>query len=277
MIDYEKKLLTQEKIQGEEYLTLRDLAIQYATNYWAGVWKELLLDTDGNQYGTFDQNGNIYPETLKVLIENGIVPNESWPLQLWNMAGESLLYKNGQLLKQFWTLESATNELLGFTNSTEENGYGGEIMILRDLNNQICGFTAYTVNNNAEESRKLCQKRFPYQQLILPGNNNETEITLEKLLETNFPNKKVGVYLDFAISESQRGQGLGSKLFDARIDRLICLGAEVIVGRTIKTSPAQYYGNYIARNMEPIAYDPSNPDKTMFAVLTTDLMERKTK
>lgn len=265
-----------EVIRGES-CGLKDLSIKYATDFWAGAWKELLVDADGNQYGTFDQNGQIYPETLAILKENKITPENGWPLKLWQLAGESKLLINGVKLNQYWSPKKAEDELKSFLKDVETGGFSGEILLLKDLNNDIVGFTAYTVGATPEIGSNLAQKRFPYEKLIVPGLDTAIEITLENLINKSFPNMKVGLYLDFAISESQRGLGLGSSLFDQRIKNLIQLGADIIVGRTIKTSPAQYFGNYIARGMEQIAYDPTNPDKAIFAVTKEGLKERDSK
>lgn len=256
---------------------LKDLAVKYATDFWAGAWKELLINSEGKQYGTYDQNGNIYPETMTLLNENNIQPIGSWPLTLWERVGQSQLYSKGLLLKQYWTLEGAIDELQSFIKKPEENGFGGEIILLKNETNQIVGFTAYTVNENPSEGQYLVQKRFPYQRLIVAATNEQESITLDSFLKRMFPDRKIGIFLDFAISESERGKGLGSWLFDTRIDKMAKLGAEVFVGRTIKTSPAQYNGNYIARGMEPIAYDSENPDKAIFAVTKENIKERGTK
>lgn len=271
-----KQKIFVEVIKGNN-CNLRDLSIGYATDFWAGAWKELLKDETGNQYGTFDQNENIYPETQRILDQNNIPPFKGWPLRLWELAGENNLFFNNKPLKQFWTFESAQEELEKYLKSPQQDGYGGEIMLLKNDFNNIVGFTAYSVNTNPEEGRRLAQKRFSYQKLIMPDFPDVIETTLESLLAKLYPNKTVGLYLDFAISESERGQGLGSKLFDARINKLFELGAEVIIGRTIKTSPAQYYGNYLARGMEPIAYDPTNPNKAIFALVKEGVKQRKIK
>ena len=68
-----------------------------------------------------------------------------------------------------------------------------------------------------------------------------------------------------AVSDTYQGKGIGSQLFDFRIEALKNLGAKLITGRTILTSPAQYYGNYIKRGLKPIARDFFYPDKTIFA------------
>lgn len=274
-----------ERINGQTIVTeivrsnfsgLKNLATKYATDFWAGVWEELLIDETGKQYGTYDQNGIIYPNTASLLMENKIKPINTWPEELWKKAGESQIFSKGKIVKQFWTLDSATKELNSFIENPDTEGYGGEIMLL-EANDKIIGFTAYSVGTDPKISRSLAQKRYPYQELINAKSKKIESISLESFLENKYPNNKLGLFLDFAISETRRGEGFGSYLFDKRIDRLLDQGAEVIIGRTIKTSPAQYYGNYIARGMEPIAYDSKNPDKAIFAVTRENIKQRKIK
>ena len=265
-----------EILRREEADTINALAVEYATSFWAGAWKELLIDPAGNQYGTYGQTGEIYPETVTLLSENNLLPFGDWPVRLWQLAGEGKLFRNGVPLKQFWSVERASEELLGFITESP-TGYGGEILLLKDGSGQIAGFTAYTIGQELQTGRYLAQKRFPYQKLILPNSKLPMTTTLEELLNSLYPEKKIGIYLDFAISENKRGRGLGGQLFDLRLNRLVELGAEVIVGRTIKTSPAQYYGNYLARGMTPIAYDPTNPDKAIFAVKVEEIKPRPVK
>ena len=262
-----------EILRREESTTFSALATEYATSFWAGAWKELLIDSEGNQYGTYGQDGEIYPETATLLSENNLTPFSDWPVRLWQLAGEGKLFQNGLPLRQFWSLERASEELLGFI-AEGPTGYGGEILLLKDGSGQIAGFTAYTVGREPQTGRYLAQKRFPYQELVLPDSKPPLATTLEELLNNLYPEKKIGIYLDFAISENKRGRGLGSQLFDLRLNRLVELGTEVIVGRTIKTSPAQYYGNYLARGMTPIAYDPTNPDKAVFAIKVDEIKPR---
>lgn len=240
----------------------QQLALLYATSFWAGAWQELLIDETGAQYGTYDQTGQIYPNTQQLMTANGVsIDNPNWPQLAWQRAGKRSIFRDGIPVRQFWTLEQASKVLSDFTNPIDQNGYGGEVMVLKDSEQTILGFTAYAIAE-PQLGRTLAQKRFPYQ-------------VLGEYLSQQCPNNRVGIFLDFAIVESSRGQGLGSQLFDARIDRMVTLGAEVIIGRTIKTSPAQYYGNYIARGMQPIAYDPSEPNKAIFAVRVIDLEPRR--
>ncbi|MFA6602303.1 MAG: GNAT family N-acetyltransferase [Candidatus Shapirobacteria bacterium] len=255
---------------------LNQLAILYATDLWAGAWKELLIDAQGNQFGTRDNDGNIYPDTRQIMEENLIGFDDDWQLILWQLASQGSLTRTGQPLRPFWTIDSATQALQEFINSSDQSGYNGEMMVLTDTENRPIGFTAYTVTK-ANNGPALVQKRFPYTDLLLPddiSNQVTNPVSLEDLIAYLYPKKRIGLYLDFAISEKRRGQGLGSQLFDKRIDRLLELGAEVIIGRTIKTSPAQYYGNYFARGMTPIAFDPQNPNKAIFAVLKDNIIKR---
>lgn len=242
---------------------IKQLAIAYATDYWAGSWQELLIEPNSKkQFGTYDQNGDIYPDTQIVLNQNNIQSDPGWPETLWQRAGARSIFIDGIPLKQFWTTESATETLKEFINPVSENGYNGRIVTFKKDDN-IIGFTAYTVAE-PNTGAKLVAKRFPYQ-----------DLDLESIVRNRFPAQRVGVFLDFAISENYRGNGFGSKLFDIRLAEMIKDGAEVIIGRTIKTSPAQYYGNYIARGMEPIAVDPTNSDKNIFAVKVNNIKPRK--
>ncbi|OGD79422.1 hypothetical protein A2368_02230 [Candidatus Collierbacteria bacterium RIFOXYB1_FULL_49_13] len=243
---------------------LEGLAMEYAVRYWSGTWKELLVDNKGGQYGTYDEQGQVFPDTVKILEENGVRAEDDWPMMLWQMAGRGDLMMNGEPLSQYWTIESAAKVLREFVTGTDEGGYGGEILLLKADDGSILGFTAYTAPAGVELGLALTQRRFPY----------ESPVNLAWLLADVFPGKKIGLFLDFAIAERVRGQGLGSKLFDARMVRLIELGAEVLVGRTIKTSPAQYYGNYIARGMKPILTAPEDTDKAVFSVSIDQIISR---
>ena len=241
---------------------INKLAISYATDFWAGSWKELLIEpTSGTQFGTYDQNGDIYQETQNILKQNNIEPNKNWPEIVWQKAGSRSIFIDGVPLKQFWTIESATNAIQKFVSPILDGGFGGKIITLKE-SDKIVGFTAYTV---AEPSigAKLVSQRFSYKNL-----------DLESLINNQYPGQNVGIFLDFAISENNRGKGIGSKLFDIRLDQMVKDGAEVIIGRTIKSSPAQYYGNYIARGLEPIADDPTNCDKKIFAVKVSNIKSR---
>ena len=263
------------EIIGKESLELYQLSLEYATSFWAGTWKELLIDGEGVQYGTYDQNGEIYQETLVILKENGLDPVGNWPAELWKKAGRGEIVLGEKRLSQFWSLERADQTLKEFVSPISEGGYEGEIMVVRDEVGKIVGFTAYTVLDY-EEGPRFLQKRFPYDQLrtVL---GDLIEITTEELISEMFPEKRIGIFLDFAVCESSRGKGLGSQLFDARLERMSKLGAEVVVGRTIRTSPAQYFGNYMARGMEPIALDPANSDKAIFAVECNKIINRRIK
>lgn len=261
---------------------LNTLATSYAVSFWAGVWKELVCERDINgrvvsQFGTRDQSGTVYRDTRDLLSLNEIdISNPSWPLILWERAGnQTLVDSAGTLLEQFWTMQSAAAELMQFLQPVEENGYGGEFIILTNEGDNPIGFTAYTVGN-ITTGAQLAQKRFPYEYLCIPETRQTISMTLSERLQTLYSGLNIGTFLDFAIAEDFQGNGLGSIVFDMRINRLIELGADVIVGRTLKTSPAQYYGNYIARGMKPIAIDPENPDKVIFAV-TKDQIKQRTK
>lgn len=260
--------------------TLSTLATSYAVSFWAGIWKELVCKrtSEGsviNQYGTRDQSGTIYSDTKRLLQLNGIdVANPLWPLILWERAGsQTLIDFDGALLEQFWTMQSAAAELLQFLQPVEEDGFGGEFIVLTDESDKPIGFTAYTVGNMTT-GVQLAQKRFSYKQLLIPETGQTKPITLAERIQALYGGLNIGTFLDFAIAEDFQGNGLGSILFDKRLARLMELGADVVIGRTLKTSPAQYYGNYIARGMKPIALDPENPDKAIFAVMKDQIKLR---
>lgn len=264
-----------ETIRVNDSPTIKILSLPYATAFWAGNWKELLVDQDGTQYGTYDETGSIYPETLRLLDKYQIRTQSNWAQLLWDMAGTGQISLNDKPLRQFWTLESASKELSSFVSPVSENGYAGEIIVLKDDTDKIAGFTAFTTTLDPQLGRTLAQKRFPYQKLFVASTEQEEDVSLEQLLERLFPNQSVGTFLDFAISEDQRNAKLGSSLFDLRLARMVQIGFDVIVGRTIKTSPAQFYGNYLCRGMMPIAIDPDNQDKMIFAVQVNKLWPRQ--
>lgn len=258
--------------------TLDYLTLEYATSFWASTWRELLRDEFANQYGSRDSNGSIYPETANILKINHLdTLNPRWPQILWELAGQGVLIdQEGKPLFQFWTQEGARDQILSFISPTETGGYGGEILLLFGGKKNIIGFTAYCLGT-PENSAILAQKRFPYNEMVLAGSIYSQSYTLSQLLHELYPGKKLGIFLDFAISENFQGQGLGRRLFDLRLQRLQALGAQVVLGRTIRTSPAQFYGNYIARGMSPIAFDPQNQDEAIFTVETQDIKPRGTK
>lgn len=246
---------------------LRMLSVKYATDFWAGPWKELVVDANGNQYGSMDSEGRIYPETQQLLEINGILLQAGWGLKMWEKAVQgNLVDSNGNPLLPFWSLEKAQEELQLFIKPIEQGGFGGEIMIVTSPTGEIAGFTAYTVTSNP----KIAEKRFPGKLRA----NNGNELALGDLLTKEYGEADCGIYLDFAISENYRSDGLGSQLFDARLSRLQELGANVIVGRTLITQPAQYQGNYIARGMYPIASDSMNPDKIILAARAEEIIPR---
>ncbi len=262
---------------GQEILEMdkfQDLIRSYATSYWAGSWKELLKRTDKPvQFGTYDNDGRIYQETKKILEFNGVdYSNPNWPYMLWSMAAMGMLQDiDGQELVPYWTSESAGEELSKFVLPREEGGYGGEIAIVSNVSGECSGFAAYSVGDVFQ-----ADKRFPYKELVLTS-GDMVGMSLSEVLMDIYGENRYGVFLDFAVAENTRGKGIGSKLFDLRLDRLNMLGAKVIVGRTIKTSPSQYFGNYLKRGMEIVAFDPANTDKALFAVETSRIIERKDK
>lgn len=263
-----------ETLRVNDSTIIEELGLPYATDFWAGSWKELLVDTDGTQYGTYDETGSIYPATLQLLDKYQIQIQANWPRVLWEMAGNDQISLNDKKLRQYWTIENASNELKLFVSPISEGGYAGEIVLLKDNLDAIAGFTAFTTSLDPEIGRKLAQKRFPYQKIYVASREQKEDISLEQLLVQLFPDQSIGTFLDFAISENQRNSKLGSRLFDLRIQKMVEIGLDVIVGRTIRTSPAQFYGNYLGRGMMPIAIDPKNPDKMIFAVQVNRLWPR---
>lgn len=265
--------------ESENDKLFSQLVVSYATDFWAGVWKELLAQRDEysrvvEQYGTYDESGAIYEDTHIIATINNIdISNPTWPYLLWKLAG-NIYDKVGSVLEQFWTYEAAQAVLNEFISSISENGYGGEMLVVLNQNNEVIGFTAYTVIP-FEEGALLADKRFPYDQLVAVQSGQVENISLGQLLCREYAGRQtLGVFLDFAVSEKMRGAGIGSALFDARLLRVAQLGADVIVGRTIQSSVAQYKGNYLARGMKPIAYDPANTLKTICAVYIDEIQQR---
>ncbi|NQV89619.1 MAG: hypothetical protein HQ488_04825 [Parcubacteria group bacterium] len=257
----ESVLLTQGSWKRQREI-VDALVLAYATQFWCGTWRELLAirDADGcieQQFGTFDQYGSIYPETQQLLELAGIGEDDpNWPNRLWALAESGELRTvDGRLVTPYWSLDSARQELLRFVTSTDSDGYGGELLVLVERS-QIVGFTAYTCLRDAD-GRQVADKRFPVERLHIPIDSPEaTQMCLGEYLKSQYGESlTLGIFLDHAVSEVYRGQRLGSRLFDERITRLLELGAEVILGRTILTSPRQYRGNYLARGLRPFAAD----------------------
>ncbi len=263
-----------ETLRVNDSTIIKELGLPYASDFWAGTWKELLVDSGGKQYGTYDETGAIYPETRQLLDKYQIPIQPNWSQILWEMAGAGQISLNDKKLRQYWTIESAFDELKQFVSPISEGGFGGEIVLVKDQSDAIVGFTAYTTSIEPQIGRKLAQKRFPYQKLFVTSTEKQEDISLELLLGRQFPGKSIGTFLDFAISENQRNSKIGSSLFDIRLSKMVEIGLEVIVGRTIRTSPAQFYGNYLGRGMMPIAIDPENPDKMIFAVQVNKIWPR---
>jgi len=238
------------------------LVIAYATDFWAGAWQELLAKRDpkgdvSEQWGTYDASGNIYPSTLSLAKEVGVdITQHDWQRTLWDMACTS----NLRDIEPYWSFDAARDELTQFICPTVQGGYGGSIILLKDRAENIVGFAAYTVAIRTMMS--LAERRFPYGGL--------TDMLMQRWPDI----KRMGIYLDFAISEKLRGRGLGSKLFDARLEAMLQDGAQAIMGRTIKTSPAQFYGNYQGRGMQVIYTDPNNPDKCILGMHKKEVKPR---
>lgn len=264
----------------------RDLVFSYAMDFWAGTWEELLAVRDSNahiveQFGTFDKNGKIFPNTATLLAQAGIAETDiDWPRKIYTLAGEGMLVTpDGRTISQFWSLEAAHAELNKFLSPTEQGGFEGELLVLITEDNIIAGFSALSCLQG-ERGRKAVHHRYPVTELYIPHENEHaTLISLEGILQDIYPQDdiKFGIFLDHAISEKLRGHGLGSLLFDKRIERLVELEADVIIGRTLIDAVAQYKGNYLARGLKPFAADGTDRKKHYFSVRTTDLKARKTK
>ena len=84
----------------------------------------------------------------------------------------------------------------------------------------------------------------------------------------------IGCFLDFAIMQEFQGKGFGSVLFVLRLNRLFDIGSSGVVGRTIKTSKAQYFGNYTKRGMVPLCTQESDKKKTIFFV-TPEMVKQR--
>ncbi|MBI4257130.1 hypothetical protein HY626_03700 [Candidatus Uhrbacteria bacterium] len=257
-------LLTSENWTVQGHL-VEELALAYAIEFWAGGWKELLAirDESGNvleQFGTWSDGHITYQETAVLLQSAGeTLANTdagSWPKRVWTKASRGeLVTSDGRKIEPYWSLESARQELKLFVTPVDQGGYGGEILVLTE-SSSILGFTAYTCHPG-DLGRNLARKRFPSSRLYVPlKSSSPTSMSVKELLESyEQGDVRFGIFLDHAISESVRGRGYGSKLFDVRLARLVELGANVIFGRTMLTAPRQYRGNYLARGLTPIAAD----------------------
>ncbi|MCR4314218.1 MAG: hypothetical protein NUV84_03160 [Candidatus Uhrbacteria bacterium] len=285
-------LLTSENWSRQGIL-VEELSSAYAIEFWAGTWKELLAirDEAGNvleQFGTWDEYGVTYLQTQVLLrsvgeadvnIYNGRTHTHSaWPKRVWTLACEGkFVTPDGRKVEPYWSLEAARQELKMFVTPVEQSGYGGEILVLSD-GSAILGFTAYTCHSG-DLARELARKRFPSSWLCVPLTSaSPTSMSVKDLLESYEPgNVRFGIFLDHAVSESARGNGYGSKLFDVRLERLVELGADVLFGRTMLTAPRQYRGNYLACGLTPIAADGTDDfsrAKHYFAARMSDLTPR---
>ena len=257
----------------------------YAVDFWGGTWKELLAvrDQDGNvvkQFGTYNVQGTIFPETKELLDRYDISSSDpQWPNRLWKMANRGqLCVPEGGVIRPFWTLDAARKELLAFVSPVETGGYGGEILILFQPG-VIVGFTAFT-SLSWDVGPMVARRRFPTTRFHVPvGISWCVNSTVQELLVSRYPGKhQFGIFLDHAIVESFRGQGFGSQLFDARIDRLLELGTDVFFGRTMLTATSQYVGNYLARGLKPFAADATDAfssGKHYFAATRSQLKSRR--
>lgn len=223
-----------------------ELVIAYATNFWSGVWDELLLYTDKS--GNRDKFGTLSIATQEIASALGVDTNSpQWHMDLWRVVGEvgSLPFLSGQVT-QFWTNESARQALESYVSDP----YRGKIIIIED-GDDIAGFSSYCIGDE-----KRVMQRFPdYQGLQISSGN-------------------YGIFLDHAISAEYRGQGLGTALFDLRIAMALEDDAEFVAGQTIETQPAQFYGNYHKRGMSPIHKNPTEDKKFLFVAKRDDLVPR---
>ncbi|MBH41779.1 MAG: hypothetical protein CL685_03630 [Candidatus Magasanikbacteria bacterium] len=258
------KIVTCDSLTSE---LLDDLTTQYATSFWSGSWQELLcVRESGNimqQFGTFSA------ETKDLMTHNNlwhlVTENISWSHVLWEQAGQGTVFTEaGEQIEQFWTYNSAKETLLSFLLPTYNGGYGGEYIVLFSEEGTIIGFTAYFA---CEKScaLTLIQKRYPEKQ---HGTPEVQHIVSEFSWDT------IGCFLDFAIAEEFQGKGCGSTLFDLRLNRLFALGVNGVVGRTISTSKAQYFGNYIKRGMVPLCTQESDAKKTIFFI-TPEMVKQR--
>ena len=251
------------------------LALEYATSFWAGKWKEL-LKAGNRQYGTFDENGGIYPETLALAERYGVsTDNVDWPLTLWRMAGQDNLRDEiGNEIQQFWTMESAKAELSAFITGIQDGGFGGEIAIAVDDNQEIVAFTAYTVLENYDEA---CNRRYHHDNRVnlIFESGDVSEQSLSDILHIHFSHvARLGIFLDHAVSEKFRGSHVGSALFDLRLENMFVIGAELIVGRTLKTEPAQFYGNYLKRGFSVFLTASNDQNKKILTLKKSGLRSR---
>lgn len=272
---------------NEQTVLAQALVRAYAMAFWGGTWKELLAVRDAGgqvvrQFGTFDELGNVFPETVEILARAGLSELDAgWPEALWTLADAgSLRMPDGTRIVPYWTLEGAERELLLFVSPTANGGFGGEILVIDD-DGAIVGFTAYACARG-DEGRAVAHKRFPVELLHVPADHpSPSRLSVLGLLEDRFPgDRSFGIFLDHAVSEAHRGNGLGSRLFDERLDRLVELGADVIFGRTMVTAPRQYAGNYLARGLTPVAGDGTDAfsrQKHYFAAEVSDLRPRAKK
>lgn len=238
----------------------------YATGFWCGAWKELLAvrGPDGRvarQFGTVDGSGVPYGETRALLERTGISEaNSAWPELLWEAAARGEVTDvDGSPVTPYWSLEEADRELSRFVLPPEEDGFGGEMLVAEE-DGAVAGFTAYACAPGSL-GRAVADRRFPTQRLHVPIDApSPRALTVGGLLESLAPGEgRLGVFLDHAVSEARRGNGLGSRLFDARIDRLVERGADRVFGRTLVTAAPQYAGNYLARGLRPVAADGTDP------------------
>lgn len=279
-------LLTRDTWETETNIVAA-LTRAYATSFWGAAWRELLAvrDQDGRvlrQYGTLDGDGRVFPETAALLRELGIPATGSeWPLRIWESAAAGLLWTaSGERVEPYWSLDRARDELRTFVAPPENGGFDGEILVLAE-HGTIVGFTAYACARG-DAGRAVAFRRFPTERLHVPVDDPAPSfLSVRGLLEERFPGDQAfGIFLDHAVSEAYRGNGLGSRLFDERLSRLMELGADVVFGRTMVSAPRQYVGNYLARGLRPVAADGTDAfsrAKHYFVATRAELRSRAAK
>lgn len=263
-----------------------DLSKAYASTFWTGAWKELLLDEDGKQYGSIDPTTKkIYPETEEILRINNIKPNPGWVEYVWERAASGTLVDvKGRIINPYWTLEKAEKTLQTFVAPVSEGGYGGEIIVAKGPQGEFIGFAAYTVLPSTDGQSAL-NKRFPYTKLLTPDKASSFEALptppnqklLGRFIGDQYPGLNIGIFLDLAVNPEWQDKKIGSSLFDVRLSQMVAEGAQVIVGRTTEDVPAQCSGNYLKRGMNIVARDPETPAKVICVVTPEMIIERPTR
>lgn len=281
-MDYHTRVLNGDTWREHEDV-VHILAQAYSVDFWSQTWRELLAVRDPHgrivqQFGTTDESGDVCQDTQTLLDQARISAQDAaWPLELWRRAGEGGLHDaDGRPVTPYWSLDDSRAELSKFVAPLVEGGCAGEIMVLFSEQDEVAGFSAFTCLPG-EAGRRVAHLRYPVDRLHMPVDNDEATATnLERILGDLFPGEgRFGIFLDHAISPKHRGGGLGSRLFDERLTRLLEMGAQVIFGRTQVTARPQYEGNYLKRGLRPFAGDPTSRDKHYFCARAQELTPRK--